>query len=69
MQELVGSGVSRLADGVPNLSDPTLLWATIPDCADPGPRAVPRGGEPGDELRPFQINRASLAVAGVADAL
>jgi hypothetical protein len=62
VQELVSSGVSRLVDGVPNYADPALLWVTIPDCNDPGPR-TPRGGLPGDELLPFQISRASLAVA------
>lgn len=64
VQEVVSSGVGRLVDNVPTFADTALLWATIPDCGDPGPN-IQRGGMPGDELRPYQLNRASLAISGV----
>lgn len=61
VRELVSSGVSLLVDGVPTYGDPTLLWATIPDCEGPGPRIA--GGAPGVETLPYAITRASVAVS------
>jgi hypothetical protein len=61
VQVLVPSGVGRLADNVPTFADPALLWATLPDCEGVGP-SLQGGGAPGDEVLPFQLNRASTAV-------
>ena len=61
VQELVSAGVGSLVTGPPHFGDPTLLWTTTPEC-NSDPFGPPNIGIPGDELRPFLINRASLAI-------
>lgn len=55
VNELVGTGVSGLVDGLPAFGDPTFMWTTTPLCHD--------FGQAGDGTRPALITRASLTIA------
>jgi len=62
---LVSSGVSLVADGMPSIFDPTVIWYTAPTCtaAPPAaglPGAVVAAGAPGDELLPAVLTRSSI---------